>query len=248
VNPGWWATSRTTLAAVAIVCGVASCQLFRPRHGGSATGPGGAGVQGTRSVEVVQIDERPPLALIAREGDPRPAIAFAAAHDHGSRASSALAALLEARLGKLGFPAPESRAHDLGFSISMLVGSGEQAAKLMSAISQAVAAPVVAGEPALSAVRVRFASLEARTWLGPGEAAAAACSGDAGVLGSARLREPTVAELETWRRAVHSAPRIGGGPKALLSAATSAIEERRGLERHPTTLARAGPDRSRPGA
>jgi hypothetical protein len=183
---------------------------------------------GAAQIELVNVGERPPLALVARDGDPLPALAFAAAHDHGSRASAALAALFEARLGQLGLPSAEGRAHDLGLSVAQLVGSPEQAAGLVSALSQAVGAPVDAGDPALSAVRTRFAALRARTWLGSGEAAAAACSGEAGLLAAPReSAEPTLAELETWRRAVHSsraAAFSAVGPAELLAAVTAALE------------------------
>ena len=48
-------------------------------------------------------DDRPPLVLVARTGDPHGAVAFAAAHDLGASASPAAATLLGARLREQGF-------------------------------------------------------------------------------------------------------------------------------------------------
>jgi hypothetical protein len=219
---------RTALAAVAVVVGSQSCQLLRPSASPGPAESARGGASAAARIELVNVAERPSLALVARDGDPRPALGFAAAHDHGSRASAALAALLEGRLVRLGLAPTDSRAHDLGFSVAILASSADQARRFISALAQAIAAPVTAGEPALAEVGTRFAALRARTWLGPGEAAAAACSGDAGVLTAPReSSEPSVAELETWRRSVHSsraAAFSAVGPSGLLAAVTDAVE------------------------
>jgi hypothetical protein len=217
------------LAAVALVVGSSGCNLVGPKSGPGSPGAEAARVSGAPRVELVVLDDRPPLALVARQGDPRPALAFSCAHDFGARASAAIAALLEARLGRQGFAGAESRAHALGFHLTTLVGSPDEASRFVRAIAEAVATPVSGSEPALGAVRVRLAALRARGFRGPGDAAAAACSGEPGVLAApGDAADPTLAELETWRRAAHSARASAYaalGDKPVLSAAADALDE-----------------------
>lgn len=213
------------LAGVALV---AACRLLEPSAPTLPTGAGAAAAGTAPRVALVRVDERPPLTLVARSGDPQPAVAFAAAHDHGSRASAALVALLEVRLGRLGFPGTESRAHALGFHLTTLVASPGEAGRFVEALSRALSEPVSAGDPALAAVRLRMAGLRAHTFTGPGEAAAAACSGDPGLaLAPGEGTDATLAELEAWRSATYSsraAAFAALGPDPVLAAARQALE------------------------
>jgi hypothetical protein len=66
--------------------------------------------EGPATIAVEKKDAYPSVVRIVREGDPRPAVAMVVATSGGSYASAALAALIEARLARAGFPAVDSRA------------------------------------------------------------------------------------------------------------------------------------------
>lgn len=159
-----------------------------------------------RQIDRISVDARPPLVLIAREGDPQAAAAIALAHDLGSRASVTLAALLGERLRRHGFGYLEVDTHGLGLEISTLIGSADEAARFLVEASSALGAPATKTEPAWGAIGPALQALQARAWAGPAEAGVAACSGDLGVLpASGPPDHPGQALVEHWRAAVFSA-------------------------------------------
>jgi hypothetical protein len=183
-------------------------------------------------VERVNVASRPPLVLLEREGDPRPAVAVAIAHDFGSQASAALAALLADRLAKRGFPAVVIDAHGLGASVSTLVTDGEEAARFFREATVAMHHPVRAGDPVLGRVDRQLRPLRARSWRGAAERHVGQCSGEFGVRPGAPLtdfRLPSgAATLERWRTRVAStstARFAAVGPRALLERAADAVED-----------------------
>ena len=87
---------------------------------GASSGPAplsAAHDDGPATIAVEKKDAYPSMVRIVREGDPRPAVAMVVATGSGSYASAALAALLEARLGRAGFPAVDSRADRDSFRV-----------------------------------------------------------------------------------------------------------------------------------
>jgi hypothetical protein len=173
--------------------------------------------------------------LVARGGDPRPAIAFAASHARGSAVSAALTGLLAARLEAAGVAGVEARAHGLGLELSRLLDSPGEAAPFMRAVRDALARPILASDAALGRARRELEALKALSFAGPGEAAAAACSGELGLpdgapaldlgtaAGIARLDAARVALFQTEAAAFAA---LGSEP--VLEAATRAVssEER----------------------
>ena len=173
---------------------------------------------------------RPPLTLVARGGDPRPVIAFAASHARGSAISAALAGLLAARLESAGIVGVEARAHGLGLEIARLLETPAEATLFMHAVREALAKPVALGDPALARARGELDALKALTFSGPGETAAAACSGELGLpAGSPALDLGTgdgMARLDAARVAVFqvdAAAFAALGAEPILEAATRAV-------------------------
>lgn len=191
-----------------------------------AEAPGG----GPSPLGRVQVDDRPLLAVIAREGDPQFALAFAASHARGPELSAALSGLVAARLEAAGLAGVEARAHGLGIELTWLTDTPDDAARFFRAVHTALSAPVTPDEPALGRARRESSALRALPFAGPADAAAAACSGEPGTtLGAPELdlRTPAgIRELDAARSAVYraGAAAFGAlGPPAFLDAAADAL-------------------------
>src|SRR5690242_20645575 len=87
---------RRSLAALVFLaaCGGEPTGAKQPRNAHDAAGS---------AVARRRLEDRPPLVLVRRAGDPLSAVAFAVAHDLGPLASAASAAALQARLAARGF-------------------------------------------------------------------------------------------------------------------------------------------------
>ena len=170
------------------------------------------------------------MVRIVREGDPRPAVAMVVATGSGSYASTALGALLEARLGRAGFPGVDSRANRDAFRVRSLVESPARAAEFVAAARAALAGRVTPGSPELALVVRRVAALRRRPLEAPIAQAVARCTGELGVLQSdASIDASTgegVAQLETTRAAAYGAAQVAFaavGGQALVESAAAAV-------------------------
>ncbi|MFO7180854.1 MAG: hypothetical protein DIU78_019290, partial [Pseudomonadota bacterium] len=198
-----------------------------------ACGPsarGGAEAPGPSPLGRVHVEDRPLLAVIAREGDPESALAFAASHGRGPVLSAALTGLVAARLEAAGLAGVEARAHGLGIELTWLAPKPDDAARFFRAVHAALATPVTAGEPALARAGRDSAALRALPFAGPADAAAAACSGELGTtLGAPELdlQSPAgIRELEAARNAVFRAKAAAFaalGPSTFVDAAADAL-------------------------
>ncbi len=179
-------------------------------------------------VELMQVEHRPPISLVARLGDPYPAVAVAIHHDHGSRASAALSVLLRTRLARAGFPNVRPQSHHLGLQLQALVGSAEDASRFVTACARALNSPLAADGEEAAALGDALGSLSVPVWSGPPEAAVAACSGEFGApIGSTPSSSPLQAtEVERWRSEACSTQSVAfaalGSPE-VLEAATEAL-------------------------
>jgi hypothetical protein len=188
--------------------------------------------KGSARVSRRVVDDRPPLELVERSGDPRPALAFAVAHDGGSVASVAVAAVLDARLRAKGYDALRARPQALGLTLELLPGSSAQVRKFFSDVRTALTSPLGDGEPARSALREAFSGLRARTWLGPGDAAVANCSGELGVPAGTQLPDPDSgtgrAQIDAWLAEVSASASVAFaavGPADMIEQAGEGLEE-----------------------
>jgi hypothetical protein len=173
-------------------------------------------------------ESRPALAVVAREGDARGALAVAVvtegvAPDRGALVGVALAALVEKRLAVDGIEARAVGGWD-GWRVGALVSSSGQAAVTLEAIRRALLTPVSEGEPALAHVASRAAALASRPRATGPLLDLVRCTGEAYASGADGLPSPS--ELERWRAASHGFVRIAigvAGPAQLADAAAVAL-------------------------
>ncbi len=172
-------------------------------------------------------DRRPRLAVLTRQGDARGAVAVAVTTDglapnSGALAGVALAALVEARLAARNVSATAVGGWD-GWRARLLVDSPADAARVVTAVRDALLAPVGAADPALPAVARKVAALGARPLPDPALADVARCTGEVYAVGDAA---PQARELEAWRAAAHGLGRVAiavVGDAALADAAAQAL-------------------------
>ncbi|MCC6216864.1 MAG: hypothetical protein IT376_18545 [Polyangiaceae bacterium] len=165
--------------------------------------------------------DRPPLGLLARDGEPGGAIALAVAHDHGLIGSLALAELLRARLRAATTSTVAVRPHALGLDARVLVRTPDEAERAVRALAAALITPAPPRDPANAAA--------ARALAAPTPAAgdpADECSARAGAGRRAPLAPARAAALVEAVRAGAAtratASLAAVGPGALLAAASRA--------------------------
>ena len=195
------AARRLALGAISLLlaCGGGQQAALRP----DATG------QMARSVG----KGRPPLAVVVRDGDAGGGVAVAVstegiAGERGAVAGVSLAALVEARLASKGVPV-EAVGGWGGWRLRALEAAAADAKGVVSAVRDAMLAPVAAGEPALEAVHRKVDALGRRPLADRALVEVARCTGEPFGLGADP--GPTAAELEAWRAAAHGTGRVAFG-------------------------------------
>lgn len=182
-------------------------------------------------IEVRQIEARPKLTLVSRDGDPAPAVAFTVATDLGAAATTALAAVVESRLRAGGFDV-DVRVDRSAFRVRMLAADPARVGQLFAATAQAFNAPVQPGGPELTLAASRLESLRRNPLDADELSPAAACTGRLGVAPGEAL--PNVAtpagarDVEAWRRAALHAGRTSiaaVGPGAFCLGVAAALEQ-----------------------
>lgn len=144
------------LCALALACSSA------PRSGGVRS----AGETGSANrIEQRSLSERPPLAIIQRDGDPEAALGFASLAAGAPELHAELGQLLNERLTRAGFPT-QLVAHGLGFELTVLAENPERARAALEALLGALRQPVAAAElsawPPAAAASRSFASAVAQ--------------------------------------------------------------------------------------
>ena len=212
-----WRRSLTALLAFALLdaCGGAGT----PSHA-----PSGA----AQTVAQHKLDDRPPLVLVRRDGDPAPAVAFATTHDSGPLASAAMAAALKTRLAARGLNVT-ARPSALGFTITLLAPNANEARRFVQTLPDALEQPFAANDPALPAVRAAVQALAAERLAGPAEEATAGCTAELFARepqGFDPASEKARAELGVWLKSAHAAKAsafAAVGPEAVLHAVEDAL-------------------------
>jgi hypothetical protein len=161
---------------------------------------------------------RPPVVVIAREGDPTSAVAMAVltegiGADRGAEAAVATAALLESRLDPTVSVIPSG----LGVRARGLASTPAEGVALAGALRTALLAPVTTAE--LEHARRKVAALQHHPVADPSLEAFARCTGEA-TSTQARLDTdgPGLETVEGWRRAA-----AGLGRVAIATAGSSAV-------------------------
>jgi hypothetical protein len=185
---------------------------------------------GAAAIAVERKDAYPSVVRIVRDGDPRPAVAMVVETSSGSYASTALAALLEARLTRAGFAGTDSRADRDSFRVRSLVESSARAAEFVNAARAALAARVTPGSPELALVARRIAALRRHPLEAPIAQAVARCTGELGALASDASIDISTADgaqqLETTRNAAYGAAQVAFsavGAQPVVDAAAGAV-------------------------
>jgi hypothetical protein len=203
--------------------------------GGAACAPSPARPPATPSAQaperdVRRIDGRPPLAVVAREGDPRGAVAVAVvtqgiAPERGAEVPVALAALAESRLGGDAGAVSVLPSGD-GFRARALASNEAEARALVAAFRTALSTPVTTAD--MPAVARKLSMLARRPLADPALEAASAC--DASVLAPAGTHaadvDVGVDAVEGWRRAAIGLGRVSmaaAGGEAFGEAVASAL-------------------------
>ncbi|WP_437971634.1 hypothetical protein WMF04_21040 [Sorangium sp. So ce260] len=216
---------------------LAACSGAAP---GGPTAPGRALVSTPEGsvgrIEVRNLEARPRLTLVSRDGDPAPALVASVATDLGSVATTALASVVEARLAAAGFDV-DARIDRSAFRVRLLVRDAARVAPFLRALSAAFAQPIAAGSPEVARAIERLQALRSSPLDAPELAPAAACTGRLGLAGAepvVDLATPAgVRELEGWRTAALHAGRTSiaaVGPAAFCAEAARAAE---GVDRWP---------------
>ncbi len=183
-----------------------------------------------RSLEVRAGRSSPVVALVARDGDPDRALAWAVRVEGGSWATTALAAVLQQRLEASGLLDVAVVADADAVRGSLRAGEPVDAA--VGALHDALARPVVAGGPEVAAAARRVAALGRVAGQGLGGDAVSSCTGQlvAPHDGAPDLSGPGGAErLEALRRGAFAASRIalaGVGPRAWVEALARTVAAR----------------------
>jgi hypothetical protein len=206
--------------ALAVLAATGGCGA----HGHESGLPAEAPALGTRLTGA----GRPPLAVLAREGDAQGALAVAVttagiASDRGALAGVTLAALVEARLAARGVEASAVGGWD-GWRMRALVDSPADAVRIVDALRTALLTPVTANDPALSLAVRKASALARRPLPDPALASVAGCTGEA--YGAGDPTPPQAQDLEAWRRAAHGLGRVAiavVGNAALADAAARAL-------------------------
>lgn len=217
-------------AQIAAVIALAACGGAQGRPGAP---PGQAlvsppGAQGR--IEVRRLESRPHLALVAREGDPVPALVATVVTDLGPAATTALAAVVEARLGAAGVDA-EIHVDRSAFRARLLLADATRAGAFFAALAGAMSRAVTAGGPEIALASQRLASLRRNPLDGPELVPIAACTGALGVAPNEAVpdlaSEAGIRDLEAWRRSalqVGHASVAAVGPPAYCDAIARALE------------------------
>jgi hypothetical protein len=155
-------------------------------------------------------------------------VAFAAAHDFGSSASTAAASFVSARLRDQGLPDVRARAQALGFTLDAPVANAAEARRFVEIVSKALVQPVRAGEPSLDAALAAVMALGSRRLAGPAAQSVADCTGELAVRADEpapdRARLPAVvANVLSSARSVERAAFAAVGPAELLDATERAL-------------------------
>jgi len=206
-----------------------ACVLLDACGGAAPRAESAASTHTVATVARRRLDERPPLALVRRDGDPAPALAFAWAHDFGPLASAAVGAALKARLAARGFDV-RVRPSALGVVMTLFVSTPNEARRFVQVLPAVLDEPFGAADPALPAVRAAVQSLASQRLGGPAEAATAACSGDLALADPLRPFDPGTeqggAALGAWLRSAHAvkaAALAAVGPAEVLNAVEDAL-------------------------
>jgi hypothetical protein len=220
-------------SAVALCAAVVACSGTPPPEPSTARPTiSPDGTPAPSNLRFVSPPSRPRLALLARDGDPAPALVAMVATDLGSAPTVALAAVVEARLLAAGLPV-DTRADRNAFRVRLLGGAAQLSPKaFFAALQQAFRASIGPGTPEVAKASERLLALRRNPLPAPEAVPAADCAERLGVAPRQKVLDPLtpegLAELESARaRALTSARTALAvvGPAALCADAEKALND-----------------------
>jgi hypothetical protein len=165
------------------------------------------------SPDVRVTGERPPVAILAREGDPQGAIGIAVSTAgiepaRGAEVAVALSGLILARLQTRGIRDASVTPGWDGYRIRVLVDAAQDGpATLVDAVHAAMTTPLSADGPELPIIQRRLDALAHRPMADAALLDAVRCTGEPfAVPGDAA--PPDAARIESWRRSAHVLGRV----------------------------------------
>ncbi len=164
-------------------------------------------------IEQRSLSDRPPLAIIERQGDPEAAIGFASLASEAPELHAELGQLMSERLTRAGFQT-QLVAHGLGFELTLLADRPERAKVALAALLRALQKPVTQSE---------LGRLSAPDQPQPNASSVALCSAEL----VARRRSQNAALLERERLAAFARDRSAlsiVGDAATAAAVADALE------------------------
>lgn len=178
-----------------------------------------------------QATKRPSVVVVARLGDPVSALAAVVHTDAGSVATTALAAIVEARLKASGFSATDTRSDRDTYRVRLLLANTETIPAFVAAFYKALNTPVAVSSPELQLVKHRWELLRRKSLDSPALVPVYRCTGELGSLIGDPVPDltttPGAAQVEAFRKSAHTAERIAlaaVGPATVGEALTSAVE------------------------
>jgi hypothetical protein len=165
------------------------------------------------SSDVRVAGQRPPVAAIVRDGDPRGAIAVAVSTDgiesgRGAAIAVALSGLTLARLQARGIADATATAGWDGYRVRVLVGDVAQAATVVLAIRAAMTTPLSTDPTELAAARRRVDALLHRPMADTALYDATRCTGEPFSVPGDEEAPPDAAQVESWRLRAHVQSRV----------------------------------------
>lgn len=175
--------------------------------------------------------DRPPVALVSREGDPATAIAVAVSsegafpEDEEPEAAAAMGGVVEARLGARGIEASVTPSWD-GYRVVLLVAGVTDARTATEALRDALTSPV--GEKDVAPAKKKLGALAQRPLRDAALARWARCIGSphAAAERAAKLDDVALAKVEKWRAATNGLGRVAlavAGPRVVGDAVADTI-------------------------
>lgn len=155
------------------------------------------------------------LSVLAREGDPSPAIALAVVTEGGLSVATALSAVVESRLEQAGFAHLEAQASWDGYRLTALLPDPGSVTPFVAALRDALLTPLSPGSVEMSRAAERLATLDKQPFAEAEGESFWRCTGDPVRFASdARLdlsKSEGVAQLESFRQRSHLASRLSLG-------------------------------------
>lgn len=180
-------------------------------------------------IERRQLDARPRLTLVSREGDPSPALVISVATDLGPAPTTVVAAILEARLRAAGFEV-DSRADHSALRVRLLLTDAGRAGPFFEALAAAAQRPLVAGGPEIALAIQRLQALRRNPLDAVELAPVVGCTGALGVAPGEALPDLAtprgVSDAEGWRAGALVSGRASiaaVGPSAFVAAIGGAL-------------------------